>query len=30
MFQGEAEYWWEIVRDGAKNSGEEITWKFLV
>jgi len=30
MFQGEAEYWWEVVRNGAKYSKEEITWDFLV
>jgi len=30
MFQGEAEHWWETLRDCAKISEEEITWRFLV
>ena len=30
MFQGEAEYWWEMVKGGVKSAGEELTWKFLV
>jgi len=30
MFQGEAEHWWEMVKDGAKSAGEELTWNFLV
>ena len=30
MFQGEDEYWWETVRDGAEISEEEFILRFLV
>ena len=29
MFQGEAEHWWEMVKGGAKSSGEELSWNFF-